>query len=401
MLFLGMAMQAIGQAQDAEKLLLDEYASQADKTDVYSLALLRGLCFVYLNSGSLERCEQTAQLLLQGSASRKIAIMKNWSDWYLGLVHYQWNNLAAAAGYFSQIMENRYTAQVTTMRDAVAGIALIHQLRGDPASAWQVVESISQYDLELNGIEDERTRSLRARLKLLEGDLESAGQWADAYTAQPPDVPLLWLAEPQIMRARALLTRGTAADLQAAQRLLDALEDITDRTYNIRFKIQILALRAVMLDAQGEASVAEARLKQAIELGRPGRFTRVFVDLGRPMQAILNRMAKHNADLPTISAILAAFPEKDGKAGREGMAGQASHMPGHGNEKLVDPLTPRELEILGLLRGPKNIKQIAQQLFISYATAKRHTINIYAKLGVNQRWDAVNRAEELGILPPR
>jgi LuxR family maltose regulon positive regulatory protein len=401
MLFLGMAMQAIGRSQEAEKFLLDEFASQVDKTDVYSLAVLRGLCFVYLNCGSLVRCEQTAQLLLQGSVSRKIAIMKNWSDWYLGLVHYQWNELEAAAGYFSQIMENRYAAQVTTMRDAVAGIALIHQLRGDPTQAWQIVESISRYDLELTGIEDERTRSLRARLMLMEGDLESAGRWVDSYTAQPPNMPLLWLAEPQIMRVRALLARGNQADLQSARQVLDVLEDIIDRTYNIRFKIQVLAFRAVLLDAQGETVAAEALLKQALELGRPGRFTRVFLDLGKPMQAILNRLARQYPDMQTIPAILAAFAEVARIPEKNGAQTQLSHLSRHGNASLVDPLTPREIEILGMLRGPKNIKQIAQQLFISYATAKRHTINIYAKLGVNQRWDAVNRAEELGILPPR
>ena len=57
--------------------------------------------------------------------------------------------------------------------------------------------------------------------------------------------------------------------------------------------------------------------------------------------------------------------------------------------------------MLNLLRGPLSIKEIAQKLNIAYATAKRHTINIYGKLGVNRRWDAVARAEELNILPPR
>ena len=58
-------------------------------------------------------------------------------------------------------------------------------------------------------------------------------------------------------------------------------------------------------------------------------------------------------------------------------------------------------EVLALLRGPASIKEIAQKLHISYATAKRHTINIYGKLDVNQRWEAVAKAEELNILPAR
>ena len=78
----------------------------------------------------------------------------------------------------------------------------------------------------------------------------------------------------------------------------------------------------------------------------------------------------------------------------------ASRQPAPGNSSLAEPLTPRELEILTLLRGPASNKEIAQNSIISYATVKRHNINIYGKLGVNNRKDAVARAIELQILPP-
>ena len=68
---------------------------------------------------------------------------------------------------------------------------------------------------------------------------------------------------------------------------------------------------------------------------------------------------------------------------------------------LTHPLTQREQEVLVLLQGPASIKEIAQKLNISYGTAKGHTIKIYDKLGVNRRWNAVAKAEELNILPPR
>jgi ATP/maltotriose-dependent transcriptional regulator MalT len=49
------------------------------------------------------------------------------------------------------------------------------------------------------------------------------------------------------------------------------------------------------------------------------------------------------------------------------------------------------------LREPSSIKEIAQKLNISYATAKDHTIRIYAKLGVNRRAAAISKAEELKL----
>ena len=78
--------------------------------------------------------------------------------------------------------------------------------------------------------------------------------------------------------------------LQEALKILDTLYDMAVRTYNTRFKIEVLALRALALDALDKAGEAEAELQQALELAQPGGFIRVFVDLGSQMQAILNRL---------------------------------------------------------------------------------------------------------------
>jgi LuxR family maltose regulon positive regulatory protein len=401
MLFLGLSMQASGQAQAAERLLLAEYESYGDKTDTYALLVLESLCLIYLNTGQLEQIRRIAQLLFQGSTRSGIAFMRSLAEWYLGLVCYQWNELEAAAQHFTQVVENRFTAQVTTYRDAVAGLVLIHQIQGESSKAWQMLESISQYDLEQRGSEDTRTGSLRARLLLLQGDLEGAGRWVDTFTDPPRDQPLLWLDEPQATRVRVLIARGGDTDLLLSIQILDVLDEIADRTHNLRYKIEILALRALALDAQGETSQANSVLQQVIDLARPGGFIRVFVDLGKPMQAMLRRLVSQGHLVETIHRILAAFPADDKNVVSRDSLAQPEPRPMLGSSTLAEPLTRRELEVLALLRGPSSIKEIAQILCISYATAKDHTIKIYGKLGVNRRWDAVARAEELNILPPR
>jgi LuxR family maltose regulon positive regulatory protein len=400
MLFLGFSMQTSGQGQAAERLLLDAYESYGDKTDTYALLVLESLCFIYLQTGQLEQTRQIGQVLVQGSTRSGIAFMRNLGDWYLGLVCYQINELEAAAQYFKQIVENRFTAQVTVYRDAVAGLALIYQIRGEGSEAWQMVESISQFDLEQRGSEETRTRSLRARLLLMQGELERAGRWADTITDPPPDQPLMWLEEPQVTRVRVLIARGGDADLHLANQILDILDEIADRTHNLRYKIEVLALRALALDAlamrgQGEPGAANTALKQAVDLARPGGFIRVFVDMGKSVQALLRRLAKQGYSVERINHILAAFPED------EKVSVEQPYGPSHGNSTLFEPLTPRELEIILLLRGPASNKEIAKILDISYETVRRHTANIYGKLGVNGRWNAVARAEELNILPPR
>ena len=398
MLYLGLAMQASGQAQEAEQLLLAEYESYGNKNDLYSLFILQSMCFIYLNTGRLEQTRQMALLLVNGASRSGLALMKYWGDWFLAVVCYLRNELEAAAQYFTQIFENHYVAQISPYRDSGAGLALIHQIKGESSEAWQMVELISQFDLEQRGSEDERTRSLRARLMLLQGDLEGAGRWADTFTDPPPDQPLMWLEEPHVSRVRVLLARGTQADLRLVHQILDVLDEIVDRTHNTRYKITTLALRALALDAQGETSAAHAALKQALHLARPGGFIRVFASLGKPMQEMLLRLAGQDHVAEMIHPILAAFPEED----QHLMSGEGpARHPALASTTLIEPLTPRELEVLTLLREPLSVKEIAQTLNISYATARRHTINLYGKLGVNKRWGAVSRAEELNILPPR
>jgi len=406
MIYLGLSMQANGQAQAAERLLLDQYETYNHKTDIKALILLESLCFIYLNTGQLEQTRKIAQVLIQGAIRSEMAQIEFWGDWFLGEVSYHQNELELAAQYFTEIAENPYTADISPYRDAVAGLAVIHQLNGASTEAWQMVRSISQFDLMLMGSEDERTRSLHARLLLMQGDIEGAGRWADTYSTDlPPDQPLLWFEEPQLTRARVLVARNTPADLPLVLKILDALHEIADRTHNTRFKIEILALRAVALDAQGITSATDAEaffvLKQAVELARPEGFIRIFVDLGKPMQRMLHRIAKQDHLAETIRRILSAFSENDKNLDSNKSPTQSVRHPTPGISTLVEPLTSRELEVLTLLREPLSIKEIALRINVSYETVRRHIANLYGKLGVNRRWDAVARAEELSILPPR
>jgi LuxR family maltose regulon positive regulatory protein len=275
-------------------------------------------------------------------------------------------------------------------------MVLTQQARGETVEASRTLDLLSQFDLQSRGAEDDSTRSLRARLLLLQGDLESAARWADAFTSLPPDRPLLWLEEPHLTKARLLLARRGEGDVSAALHILDDVHEIARRTFNLRFQIEVLALRALAFDLQGQAGDALSALRQAVELARPGGFIRVFADLGSPMQAMLHRLTRQGSAAETVSRILAAFPG----AGNERAAGNDPSESRGANGGLSEPLTGRERDVLALLRGRLSNKEIAQALCLSPMTVKRHTANLYGKLGVNRRWDAVTKAEALGILPP-
>ena len=153
----------------------------------------------------------------------------------------------------------------------------------------------------------------------------------------------------------------------------------------------VLALQAMRYDTLGERPVALEKLAKALDLAEPGGFIRLFVDLGPQMADLLKQLLnKKNVAVDYIKQILAAFSE-DGRS--------LSPSPSHPSpQPLVDPLTHRELDILELLAQRLQNKEIAEKLFISDQTVKGHLKNIYQKLNVRNRRQAVEKARKIGIL---
>jgi LuxR family maltose regulon positive regulatory protein len=163
-------------------------------------------------------------------------------------------------------------------------------------------------------------------------------------------------------------------------------------------------LDARTLRAQGQVAQALATLQRALVLAEPAGYLRVFVDEGQSMRALLVELRarilqpSQEALYPSFSyidRILDAFPVHALVT-----AIMPSENPKAHSQNLLEPLTTRELEVLSLLAQGLTNQEIAQQLVISPGTAKRHVANIFAKLAVVNRTQAINRAREVHLLEP-
>ena len=132
-------------------------------------------------------------------------------------------------------------------------------------------------------------------------------------------------------------------------------------------------------------------LAQALSLTEPEGYVRLFVDEGAPMVALLREAHTRAIRQAYIEKLLAAFP--DLQTEDKPIVNRPSEL-----VNLVEPLSKRELEILSLLAEGLTNNEIAQQIFISGQTVKVHTRNIYGKLGVKNRLQAVSKARDLGLL---
>jgi LuxR family maltose regulon positive regulatory protein len=154
--------------------------------------------------------------------------------------------------------------------------------------------------------------------------------------------------------------------------------------------IRLLALQAVALDALGDPMPARAALREALALGAPEGYIWRWLDAGPGLEPLLRNL-RSNRDTPQAShsyldSLLDACQAAFGESTRP--------QP----EDLLDPLTPREMQIMRLICEGYSNPEIASELVVTINTVKKHTSNIYSKLDVRSRTQAIARAHDLGLV---
>jgi LuxR family maltose regulon positive regulatory protein len=176
------------------------------------------------------------------------------------------------------------------------------------------------------------------------------------------------------------------------------LHDYYSSIHNTRFRIDILALQALTHDARSDEAAAFDKLVEALKLAEPDKIIRPFLDLGSKMADLLNRQAKQDVSLIFIGILLKAFRNEMSGAAQSDLSMPAPIGQPFPDIDYIDSLSKRELEIMTLLVQRMSNKEIGEKLFLSTSTIKTHLYNIYQKLNVKNRRQAVEKARYLGIV---
>jgi len=240
-----------------------------------------------------------------------------------------------------------------------------------------------------------RMAAWQARIWLAQDKLDAALQWVTQRGLDPDaDLPYTHEAE-YLVLARILMAQGLHGQqgrldesAKLLQRLLEAAED-GGRTSTV---IEILMLQALACQAEGDTPRAQAALERSLTRAEPCGFVRIFVDEGPPMAQLLYEALTRGIAPEYVRRLLAEFPDVEPESAEPA----AIHKPLSG---LIEPLSERELEVLQLMAQGLANQAIADRLFLALNTIKAHSRNIYGKLGVHSRTQAVARAGTLGILP--
>jgi LuxR family maltose regulon positive regulatory protein len=239
---------------------------------------------------------------------------------------------------------------------------------------------------------------LQAELALRQEHLGEASRWARQFDPYPlPSMVTFYI--PQLTLVKVLLALDTTVSRKQATALLAKLYDhtLTDK----RYMIEVLALQALLDEAQGDQVGARDKLERAIQLAEPGGFIRLFVDLGPKIAGLLRQLRRHGVAPHYISQILDAFGAERQSPSQATESSQTTGPNGQSSASggLVESLTNRELDVLTLLAQGLTNKEIAAQLVLAPGTVAQYTHIIYQKLAVKNRRQAAIKATELGILP--
>jgi LuxR family maltose regulon positive regulatory protein len=312
----------------------------------------------------------------------------------LGWIAYGRNDLETASAQFAAIAADARRVHLHCACEAMCGIALVRQAQGQRAEAADAVRGMMEMILDANALEYlPLVRGFEARLDLLKGDTERAIAWLEledgvAIASNGLDA----FDHPYLTRVKALLAEGSTACVAQARQGIEAFLDFTDERCHGAHQVEALALLALALEAQEQADEALETMRRSVALAAPARSLRIFLDLGPAAAPLLRRLAARTPDDPFLRRILAAF----GSAGDETRGAPPSAL----GTPPIQMLTPREADVLAGLARRLSYQEIGDELFIAAETVKSHAANIYGKLGVRGRREAVAKAASHGWLAP-
>jgi LuxR family maltose regulon positive regulatory protein len=230
-----------------------------------------------------------------------------------------------------------------------------------------------------------RFNRFQLELWLVQNRLRAVAQWVDSMAPDGVESSPDESEIDHLTLARALIVMGQRSDRERALIILRYVIDSAVARGRKGVLIEALAFQAQALWADGDRAGALRSLERSLIIAEPEGYARVFADLGLPMARLLQEAQTRKVMPEYVQALLDAF-------NWEGA------LPHGVSAALPEPLSEREQDVLGLMAAGLTNREIAETLFISPETVKKHTGSIYAKFGVGHRTEAVARARELGIL---
>jgi LuxR family maltose regulon positive regulatory protein len=361
---LGQADRALHEALHSGEKSGNHYAAVAARVFIGRNAASRG---------HLHQAEETyKQILLVDGPPPMLALT------HLDLcgLNYEWNRLEVAQDHWQKGMdlsrrsgnvEFQIAAEMLFTRLKL-GLGAVEAAEGAALRAFEMSQSFSPFT-------QARCASSLVQVALTRGDLEGAIGWAERVKVDGDHFTFYMFLN--LTRARILMAEGKGSE--AAEELSRCYEKASEGGWGYG----VIATRVMQCMNAEDPDAAKSFLSDALAMAQSENFLRTFVDHGGGIVPCLRDAVLEGIAAEYVGTILKIVERK-------------VDLPD--SSSLVEPLSKREVEVLRLLVAGLSNREMASTLFLSLGTVKSHIHNIYGKLGVRNRAEAIAKAGELELL---
>jgi LuxR family maltose regulon positive regulatory protein len=368
------------------------------------------LANLHFNHGQLQQAAQVNRQALQWAQRQATPVLSIcWTYAALGQLLYEWNRLAEARENLQQALQlAQQSGEVKVLIYSHRSLAALYQANNEfdqAQTSLRAAEGIAKQTNLVSLVEDVAVDQLLLWFKT--GQLDTAVGWVQQsgydFDVQQPQVPknaiLIRLALAQTIQQDILLPDNIISLLQ--QRC--AHEQRIGHTWQL---VQNLVVLAQAHSAAGHQTEALSTFKQALTLAEAAGFVRTIINEGAMIANLLRQCVDDPETGNYAAQLLATFDNGQAAPVRAlappVVAPPAATLPAAAPslaaQSLVEPLRQRELEVLHHISAGHSNQEIAEEMVLAVSTVKWHLKNIYGKLQVNRRTQALARAKELELL---
>ncbi len=348
-----------------------------------SLLNMRGL--LYFWDCKLSQAERTFQANLHEARQHGFELIAVLCQLVLGVIACARHQLDTAEPYLQAVLTDLHWESGRYAMLSLRKLIELYTFQGCPERTRPLIERLKAYAL-LTGLSylQDHVAALEAHLAMTCDDLPGALGWALQESHDALNTSMYGMADRiPLTRACILLAEGSPASLHKASQLLNALSGYQESQHQWYYLVEALVFQALTWAKLGQMELALSALGKAVQRAVPNGMIGLFIQQGQPMKQLLYALRKQPQSAPLVELLLAAFPvDSASKLGA-----------------VLESLTDRETAVLQLLADGLSNKEIAQRLIVSAHTVRNHTANIFGKLQVENRLQAVERARALGLLP--
>ena len=275
--------------------------------------------------------------------------------------------------------------------DAMAALIIAYQLNGETEKAQKILKTLDRYASDMAPFYQSWLWAAKARYYRLTDDVEAIRQITVRQEVVSIGNPVYYYHVSVNVECQALIFEGSEASLLLAEEKLNGLITLCEDQNNILHWIELLIYKSILEYKKGMIEESVGTLMKAINLAEPGKLMVFFIEMGIPILKIVDAMSKEQREHPYLLEVverIALTPfYNDKKVVKKKVI-----------KEQLNILTASELKVLECVADGLRNQEIAEKLFNSEETIKKHVYNMFQKLNVKNRLSLVTKAKEEGIL---